>query len=54
MARMTVSLPNELDKKFRLRVLLLKGSRKGVLGETVAEALNLWLEEHPEKENENI
>jgi len=54
MARMTIQLSDELDKKFRLRVLMLKGSKKGVLGETVAEALDLWLEENPEKKDESI
>jgi len=49
MARMTIQLSDELDKKFRLRVLMLKGTKKGVLGETVAEALDLWLEENPEE-----
>jgi len=54
MARMTIQLSDELDKKFRIRVLLLKGSKKGVLGDAVAEALGLWLEAHPEEENESI
>ena len=44
----------EIDKTFRLRVLKLKGSKKGALGEAVSEALSLWLEAHPEEENENI
>lgn len=49
MGRMTIQLSDELDKNFRLRVLLLKGAKKGVLGEAVAEALVLWLEAHPEE-----
>ncbi len=49
MARMTFQLSDELDKKFRLRVLTLKGSKKGVLGETVSEALVLYLEANPEE-----
>ena len=44
----------EIDKTFRLRVLKLKGSKKGALGEAVSETLGLWLEAHPEEENENI
>ena len=43
----------EIDKTFRLRVLKLKGSKKGTLGEAVSEALSLWLDAHPEEENEN-
>jgi len=44
----------EIDKTFRLRVLKLRGTSKGALGEAVSEALGLWLEAHPEEENENI
>lgn len=53
MARMTIQISDKLDKNFRLRVLTLKGSKKGVLGESVAEALGLWLEANPEEENES-
>jgi len=49
MARMTVQISDKVNKAFRLRILMLKGSRKGVLGEAVEEALELWLETNPEK-----
>jgi len=51
MARMTIQLSDKLDKKFRLRVLMLKGSKKGVLGKAVSEALELWLEVNIEDED---
>lgn len=49
MGKMHVNVPDEIDRAFRLRVLELRGSGKGVLSEAVAEALELWVEEHPGK-----
>jgi len=49
MGRMTIQISDKIDKAFRLRILMLKGTRKGVLGESVEEALVLWLEMNPEK-----
>jgi len=47
--RFNVTIPDEIGRAFRLRVLELRGSGKGVLSEAVAEALGLWIEEHPGK-----
>ena len=44
-----MNIPDEIDRRFRLRVLELRGVEKGVLSEAVAEALQLWLEAHPGK-----
>jgi len=49
MGRMTIQISDKIDRAFRLRVLMLKGPRKGVLGKSVEEALKLWLEAHPGK-----
>ena len=49
MGRITVFIPDDIERTFRLRVLKLRGSSKGVLGSTVTEALELWIKEHPDK-----
>ena len=38
----------EIGKTFRLRVLKLRGVKKGALGKAVTEALEFWIKEHPE------
>jgi len=42
--RIFVEVPDELEKRFRMKVLELHGAKKGVLGEAVTEALELWIE----------
>lgn len=49
MDRFNVTVPDEIGRTFRLRVLELRGAGKGVLSEAVTEALELWIEEHPGK-----
>lgn len=44
-----VKIDDEVERRFRIAVLKVKGSRKGVLGEAVEEAILLWLEKHEEK-----
>jgi len=41
---MYVEIPDELEKRFRMKVLELHGAKKGSLGEAMREALELWLE----------
>ncbi len=48
MGRMTIQISDEVDRAFRHRILNLKGTKKGVLGEAVEEALVLWLKMNPE------
>ncbi len=45
MARWHVIIPDDLDKKFRMRVLEEYGSEKGALSKAVAEAIDLWLKQ---------
>jgi metal-responsive CopG/Arc/MetJ family transcriptional regulator len=47
--RMTVQIDEELGRKFRARVMEIKGNRKGALSEAVEEAIRLWLEKHGTK-----
>lgn len=44
MGRIFVEVPDELEKRFRMKVLELRGAKKGSLGEAVREALEMWLE----------
>jgi len=45
MARLCVEIPDELDKRFRVKVAEIYGGKKGKISEAVAEAIRLWLEE---------
>jgi len=42
--RIFVEIPDELEKRFRMKVLELHVAKKGALGEAVREALEMWLE----------
>lgn len=44
MGVLNVEIDDELEKKFRVKVLERKGSKKGALTEAVEEALKLWIE----------
>lgn len=44
MARITIELPDELDKRLRIKVVEKYGSAKGSLGRAIQEAIRLWLE----------
>ncbi len=45
MKRINITLPDELEERFRLEVAKRKGMKKGNLGKAVEEALVLWMEE---------
>ena len=44
MARITIELPDELDKRFRMKVIEKYGGKKGALGNAIREAIELWLD----------
>jgi hypothetical protein len=44
MGRLTIVLPDDIEKKLRVRVAEKCGGKKGALGEAIAEALKIWLE----------
>ncbi len=43
MGRMTIELPDELDREFRVKVVKEYGGKKGALGDAIQEAVKLWL-----------
>jgi len=46
MVRWTVSIDEELDKRFREAVFKVKGFKRGALKEALEEAIKLWLEKN--------
>jgi len=44
MAKLTIVIPDEIDKKLRVRVAQKYGGKKGALGEAIREGIELWLE----------
>ncbi len=45
MATITITVDDEVEKKFRAEVLEHNGNSKGVLGQAVTEALKIWIEQ---------
>ncbi|MGB6680706.1 MAG: hypothetical protein WBF08_05195 [Candidatus Bathyarchaeia archaeon] len=45
MARFTLEIPDELDKKLRIRIIEKYGSEKGSLTKALIEAIELWLKQ---------
>jgi len=50
MGTITISIDDEIDRKFREVVTRVHGKRKGALGEATTEALNLWVKEKMQEE----
>ena len=44
--KFTVNVDEKLGRKFRVKVIELKGNKKGALSEAIEEAIKLWLEKH--------
>ncbi len=53
MGRMLVKIDDELEERFRIAVLKIKGKKRGALSEAVEEAIKLWLEKY-ENQKERI
>ena len=47
--RFNVTVNEKIGKLFRMKVVEVKGNKKGALSEAVEEALILWLEKHDAK-----
>lgn len=45
MGQITVKIDDDLEKQFRDKIYKKKGLRKGDLAESVAEAIQLWIDE---------
>ena len=44
--RFNVTVSEKVGKLFRMKVIEIKGNKKGALSKAVEEALILWLEKH--------
>ncbi len=49
--RFNVTVREDIGKLFRMKVIEIKGNKKGALSEAVEEAIILWLEKHGVKIN---
>jgi hypothetical protein len=45
MGRMTIIIPDKLERELRVKVAEKYGGRKGGLGEAIADAIQKWLKE---------
>ncbi len=52
MGEMKIVLPDELEEKFREEIFKTKGMKKGNISESVAEAIEMWIETNPEEVHE--
>lgn len=43
MGKVVFVLPDELERKFRMRIVERYGGKKGALSKAVSEAIKLWL-----------
>ena len=43
MVKISVEIPDELDKRFRHAIIERLGSRKGALARAIREAMELWI-----------
>lgn len=44
--KINVVIDEELGRRFRARLVEVKGNKKGALREGIEEAIKLWLEKH--------
>jgi plasmid stability protein len=45
MGQITVQIPDEVERKLRIRVAEKYGGKRGALGEAIAEGIELWLKQ---------
>jgi len=45
MAKMSVLIPDDVEKRFRIKVLEKLGTKKGALSEAVADAMEKWIKD---------
>jgi predicted transcriptional regulator len=50
MGTLTISVDDDIERKFRDRAKKLHGDRKGALGQAVTEAMDLWVAEKDQQE----
>jgi len=50
MVRWTVTIDDDLDRRFREVVVKVKGFKRGALKEALEEAIELWLQKYEKQE----
>ena len=50
MGTITISVDDDVEKKFRTRAKKIYGERKGALGQAVKEAMDLWVAQKDQQE----
>ncbi len=50
MGTMTISVDDNVEKKFRAKAKKVHGEQKGALGRAVTEAMDLWVAENDQQE----
>jgi hypothetical protein len=45
MAKMSIIIPDDIYKRFRMKVLEKLGTRKGAVSQAVAEAMEKWVKD---------
>ena len=45
MGQITIQIPDDIERRLRVRVVEKYGGKKGGLGEAIAEAVELWLKQ---------
>ena len=46
MGKILAKIDDELERRFRIAILKVKGKKRGALSEAVEEAIRLWLEKY--------
>ena len=46
MGKLTIIIPDDIERSLRVEVAKRYGGKKGALGGAIAEAVNLWLKEN--------
>ena len=52
MVKISVEIPDELDKRFRHAIIERLGSRKGALATAIREGIELWMAQNETKPKE--
>ena len=45
MGQITIQIPDEVERRLRIKVADMYGGKRGALGEAIAEAIELWLKQ---------
>lgn len=45
MGQITIQIPDDVERRLRIKVAEKYGGKRGALGEAIAEAIELWLKQ---------